>query len=98
MVAGASASPMAVTDSIPASVHSPLHAARRARGGLPTSSDVTSTTASAAISSVHLVNTHDAVTDADQANDQRSIQRSPSVSQFDAIFSGSASLSEVAKT
>ena len=35
---------------------------------------------------------------ADHANDQRSIQRSPSTSQFEAIWSDRASLSDVAKT
>ena len=34
----------------------------------------------------------------DQANDQRSIQRSPSRSQFEPICSGVATLSDVAKT
>ena len=35
---------------------------------------------------------------ADHANDQRSIQRSPSRSQFEAICFGRASFSDVAKT
>ena len=34
----------------------------------------------------------------DQANDQRSIQRSPSRSQFEAIWSDVATFSDVAKT
>ena len=35
---------------------------------------------------------------ADHANDQRSIQRSPSLSQFEPICAGRASFSDVAKT
>ena len=44
------------------------------------------------------VDAADSVLAPDHANDQRSIQRSPSLSQFEPICAGSASFSDVAKT
>ena len=44
------------------------------------------------------VDVADSVLAPDHANDQRSIQRSPSLSQFEPICAGSASFSDVAKT